>query len=117
MPLTLSLSAPGEPPVAQLILTVDANWTIECALSFDWQAQIHERTAELQMQARLLRAQVAEPNAGINRKLVTVATIANNESETATSVAAAIAEVVTGALDRLEGTGDPDALNGLDLLS
>ena len=117
MPLTLSLSAPGEPPVAQLILTVDANWTIECALSFDWQAQIYERTAELQMQARLLRAQVAEPNAGINRKLVTVATIANNESETATSVAAAIAEVVTGALDRLEGTGDPDALNGLDLLS
>lgn len=117
MPLTLSLSAPGKPAVAQLLLTVDADWTVECALSFEWQGQVYERTAELQMQARLARAQEAASNAAINKKLVAVATIANNESETATSVAEAIAEVVAGALDRLEGAGDSNGLNGFDLLS
>lgn len=117
MPLTLRLSAPSESEIAQLLLTVDVNWTIECTLSFDWQAQVYERTADLQMQARLIRTQVATPKGAINNKLVAVATIAENESETATSVAEAIAEVVADALDRLENAGDPNALNGFDLLS
>jgi eukaryotic-like serine/threonine-protein kinase len=117
MPLTLHLSAPGEPEIAHLLLTVDANWTIECALSFDWQAQIYERTANLQMQARLVRAQVAAPNEVINKMLVVVATIAENESEAATSVAETVAQVVANALDRLESAEDPNDLDGFELLS
>lgn len=117
MPLTLRMSLPGEPEITHLSLAVDADWSIECFLSFIWQAQIYERVVDLQLQACVVRSRGKVAAEAINKKLVAVAAIGNNESEVAVSVAEAIAQAVACALDRLESADNPDALHGFDLLS
>ncbi|MCW0024618.1 protein kinase domain-containing protein [Burkholderia pseudomallei] len=104
MHLTLRLSSPVEPPVAHLLFAVDARWTIECSLSFDWLTQMYDRTVNLSLGARLVDAEQNSSEKKESVALVSVATIDENELDVATSVAGEIAKIIGFALDRLEST-------------
>ncbi|MEW6344180.1 MAG: protein kinase [Pseudomonadota bacterium] len=117
MPLTLRPSAPGDVQVAQLLLAVSAEWTVECELHFDWQQPLYERTVNVSLRAKLVRAAQAVGNVGTSTRLVAVATIGENEAEGAASAAGAVANAAGSALDRLEGAADASTLHDADLVA
>ncbi|MCT9072389.1 protein kinase domain-containing protein [Cupriavidus gilardii] len=117
MPLTLRPSAPGEAQVALLLSTVNAEWTVECELHFDWQQQLYERTVNVSVRAKLVRAAQAAGDAHASSRLVAVVTIGINEAEGGASAAGAVAQAVATALDRLEGAGDTNTLHDADLIA
>ncbi|UEP42164.1 serine/threonine-protein kinase [Burkholderia sp. B21-005] len=117
MPLTLRPSAPGDVQVAQLVLAVSAEWTVECQLHFDWQQQLYERTVNVSLRAKLVRAGQPVGEVQTSARLVAVVTIGENEADGAASAAGAVAQAAGFALDRLEGTADVSTLHDTDLVA
>lgn len=117
MPITLKPSVDGESKVAELRLAIDARWAVEFRVTFEWQAEIYERMANLQMSARLVTEALAPKlHYPASKALVAVVNIGDNELEAANSVAGSVAKLVVQALDRLESAEDPSILDGFDLL-
>ncbi|HDR9063674.1 TPA: protein kinase [Burkholderia vietnamiensis] len=117
MPLTLRPSAPGDVQVAQLILAVSSEWTVECELHFDWQQQLYERTVNVSLRAKLVQAAQPVGKVQTSARLVTVASIGENEAEGAATAACAVAQVAGSALDRLESAADASTLHDADLIA
>ncbi|MFP3186380.1 MAG: serine/threonine protein kinase, partial [Paraburkholderia sp.] len=99
------------------LLAVSAEWTVECELHFDWQQPLYERTVNVSLRAKLVRAAQAVGNVGTSTRLVAVATIGENEAEGAASAAGAVANAAGSALDRLEGAADASTLHDADLVA
>ncbi|GLS05935.1 hypothetical protein GCM10007860_30990 [Chitiniphilus shinanonensis] len=117
MPLTLRPSAPGEVQAAQILLAVNAEWTVDCKLHFDWQQQLYDRTVSVSLRAKLILTGQASDRPHDGTHAVAVVSIGENEAEWAAVTAGAVAQTVASALDRLESAEDAGMLHDIDLIA
>jgi len=106
LPLTMRLPAPGEPLELKFLFSPNKAVTIECIASFKWQAEMYERTANVDIGARILcPGQHDVPNA-IELKLAAVVAIQAADDEAVVQIATEVARRVGIGLDRIEAAGE-----------
>ena len=115
LPLTMKPPSPGAPMDVRYELAVDKQLSISCHLGFDWQAGLHERSANLRVGAQFLSAGRDDEAPAIEYRPVGVAVIQEAEDEAATLVTNELANLVGRALDRIEGGENSASLHGLNL--
>jgi serine/threonine-protein kinase len=115
LPLTMRLPAFGEPMEIRYELAVDKQLSISCHLGFDWQAGLYERSVNLRVGTQITDASNCNDLPPIIYRLVGVAVIQNAENEATTLVIRQLANLISRALDRIEGEQDVASLHGLNL--
>lgn len=106
LPLTMRLPAPGEPLEVDFSFSPNKSLSIDCVAVFSWQAEIYERTANVDMGVRILCAgqpDVANPP---ELRRVAVVDIQASEDDAVLLITTEIARRIGIGLDRIEAAGD-----------
>lgn len=115
LPLTVKHPVPGELLDIKYELAVDKQLSISCHLGFDWQAGLYERSVNLRVGAQIIDASTTNALPPVIYRLVGAAAIQDAEDEAATLVTNQLANLISNALDRIEGEQDAIALHGVNL--
>ncbi|CAG9171633.1 protein kinase domain-containing protein [Cupriavidus respiraculi] len=102
LPITLHQSEPGQPPSVVFNFAAQGNYQIECLLEIHWLEELHERSANISLQGRLVYGDQAPDFRNDARKLVQQVSINEGEPEMAVALSEDIAKIIGSALDLID---------------
>lgn len=105
LPLTMRLPAHGEPLEVRFGFSVNGTISIQCIVVCNWLSEIYERTANINIGARIVCSNSTDSLAQLRTKLVASVSSQNPEDEPALLIATEIARLVGSGLDRIEAAG------------
>ncbi|CQR37106.1 conserved hypothetical protein [Thiomonas arsenitoxydans] len=106
LPLTMRASDPGEPSSVKCRFSPNSQIDIECVVVFAWQSQIYEKTANVEVGARILCCGKGEISGQPQLKKPTaVIAIQSGEDEAVQLISTEIARRVGLGLDQIEAVG------------
>lgn len=112
LPLTLSQSEPEQPPSVIFNFAAQQNYHIECLLEILWLGALHERSANVSLQARLTYDSQGPDFQSDAGKLVQHISIHDGEPEVGVTLAGDIAKVIGAALDLIEVNAGAPLIGG-----
>lgn len=102
LPMTLHQSEPGQPPSVIFNFAAQRNYHIECLLEIHWLEELHARSANISLQARLTYDGQAPDFRNDHRKLMQQISIHDGEPEVAVALSGEIAKIISAALDLID---------------
>lgn len=112
LPITLNHSDAGDPPRVVFSFSSPPSYHVECLLELEWLTELHERTANIFLQGRLLHLGICPEFVEANRKLAHAVTIHEGEADAAMTLASSIATIVGAALDLIEINAEKPLVGG-----
>lgn len=112
LPLMLSQSDPEQPPSVVFNFAAQQNYHIECLLEIHWLGELHERSANVSLQARLTYGGQGPGFQNDARKMVQHISIHDGEPEVIVALSGDIAKVIGTALDLIEVNAGAPLIGG-----
>lgn len=112
LPMTVHQSGLGQLPSVSFKFAAQQNYHIECLLEIHWIGELHERSANISLQARLSYDGQVPDFKSTERKMVQHASINESEPEMAVALSGDIAKLIGVALDLIDVNAGAPILGG-----